>query len=134
MVPWDCWSSFSGFPQATPGPRSWRGLKIKVHSFPPTKVPTRARESIADILGVSAVAATAGMNQHMHEYLYQYYRANQGRIRADSMRSNPRVVEQSYGHVQHITRLTQTGLEGREVLLDGAHNRPKFEIARSREI
>ena len=47
---------------------------------------------------------------------------------------NPRVVEQSYGHVQHITRLTQTGLEGREVLLDGAHNRPKFEIARSREI
>jgi hypothetical protein len=60
--------------------------------------------------------------------------ANQGRIRADSMRSNPRVVEQSYGHVQHITRLTQTGLEGREVLLDGAHNRPKFEIARSREI
>ena len=61
----------SGFPQATPGPRSWRGLKISLHNFPPTKVPTRARESIADILGVSAVAATAGMNQHMHEYLYQ---------------------------------------------------------------
>ena len=61
----------SGFPQATPGPRSWRGLKISLHNFPPTKVPTRSRESIADILGVSAVAATAGMNQHMHEYLYQ---------------------------------------------------------------
>ena len=49
------------------------------------------------------------------------------------MRSNPRVVEQSYGHVQHITRLTQTGLEGRVVLLDGDHSRPKFEIARSRK-
>ena len=57
-----------------------------------------------------------------------------GSARADSMRSNPRIVEQSYRHVQHITRLTQTGLEGREVLLDGAHSRPKFEIARSREI
>ena len=32
------------------------------------------------------------------------------------------------------TRLTQTGLEGRVVLLDGDHSRPKFEIARSRKI
>ena len=60
-------------------PPGWASITVEitrkpcpVNSSPPPDPRTRAvRESIADILGVPAVAATAGMNKHMHEYLYQ---------------------------------------------------------------